>query len=476
MLPGLVFSVTIDADHFAVDASSVAALITVEARAAGGAASAARAAEVFIMDQSRSMMSQHKIQEAQRAVCAAVDVLPEGTLFGIIAGNREAHVFPEAGRLARADAATKADARRQVMDLQPAGGTRIGRWLVAAAELFASEPTPGIIRHAVLYSDGKNEHESRAELSDALNACTDRFVCDVRGVGDDWEYAELLRIAEGLHGDAAAVLDIANLADDFTQLMRQASRLVVPRSYLRLRLDARFSAASIAQVFPVQAALARHQDEHGGGTSVDVPLGAWEQETRRYELLLRFEPDSLPVNDEVRAAVVEVLAETPGGERERRADAALVVRRHGTPGFRTAKPASLTRLGQERDLAFTIRACVDAWLSNEFAEADAELDKAVRLARELNDVRLPLLLRVAAGLPGRGNRLRPDVTRGEMQRLGLDSRTTGLQPRAGQPQSADRDGAAACVSRACRACGAATTAVELRYCESCGEPFDEEAT
>src|SRR2546429_662 len=80
--------------------------------------------------------------------------------------------------------------------------------------------TAGIIRHAVLYTDGKNEHESRPELDAALTACADRFICDVRGVGDDWDYTELLHIAGALHGDATAVLRIADLADDFTGLMR----------------------------------------------------------------------------------------------------------------------------------------------------------------------------------------------------------------------------------------------------------------
>jgi Ca-activated chloride channel family protein len=473
--PGLVFSVAVDVDHLAVDASRVEAVITVQARPADGGAPTARAAEVLIMDRSGSMMRNHKIQEAQRAACAAIDVLPDGVLFGIIAGNREAAcVFPAAGGLARADAGTKAAAKGRVMSIRPEGGTRIGRWLVAAAGLFASEPGPGVIRHAVLYSDGKNQHEPRAELDEALTACADRFVCDVRGLGDDWDYAELLHIAEGLHGDAAAVLDIADLADDFTRLMHQAGRLVVPRSYLRLRPDPRFRIASVRQAYPVQADLTRHQPRQVGAAPVDVSLGAWQEETRRYELSLRFDPDSLPVDDEVRAAVVELRVETPAGERERRADAALVVRRHRTPGFRTERPESLTQISRERDLTFTIRACVDAWLSAEPAEADEELDKALRLARELADVRLPLLERVAADRAGGGSRLRPDVTRGEMQRLGLDSRTTGLRPGAEPARPVDGGRPESSVSRVCRACGETTTGIDVRYCESCGQPFGEE--
>jgi Mg-chelatase subunit ChlD len=212
--PGLDFTLEINATRdLAADASRVEALVTVKAHQAGMAAPAARAVEVLIMDRSRSMMDENKIHEAHRAACAAIDALPGGMLLGIIAGNHAAEpVFPSAGGLAGVDAGTKAAAKRQVMGLRPEGGTEIGRWLTAAGELFATGPDAGFVRHAVLYTDGKNEHETPEALDAALSACADRFVCDVRGVGGEWHYAELRHIAEMLHGDATAVLRIPDLA------------------------------------------------------------------------------------------------------------------------------------------------------------------------------------------------------------------------------------------------------------------------
>jgi ribosomal protein L37E len=466
------FTIEIDATRdLAVGASRVDALVTVMARRTGLATPAAGLAEVLIMDRSLSMMSGNKMPEARRAACTAIDALPDGALLGIIAGNRTAEsVFPAAGGLAPVDARTRAAAKRQVMGLRPAGGTEIGRWLAAAGQLFAAQPAAGTICHAVLYTDGKNEHETAAALDAALDACTDQFLCDVRGLGDDWDYSELLRIAGALHGDATAVLQIADLADDFTQLIRRARRLQVPRTYLRLRPGGRFAFDSIAQTHPVRVDLTQRR-QPADAAAVDIPLGSWEAQTRSYLLTLRFAPDALPTEEDLRAARVELLAETAAGERERRADAALIVRRHATPGYQTRVPDSHTRIEKDRELAVTMQACADAWLHGRTAEADDELDHAIRLARALADpVRLRLLESLAVTGPGGRARVRPDITRGEIQRLGLDSTKTGTPViRAGSADGEDHRLAGA---RACRACGETTYGWQPRHCEACGEPLD----
>jgi Mg-chelatase subunit ChlD len=484
--PGLAFSMEIDADHLAADARRVDALITIKAVRARGGVPSSRAAEVLIMDRSLSMDRLRKIDEARAAVCAAIDAIPSGALFAIIAGNHQAElVFPDDGRLAQADARTKAEAKDRVGRLRAGGGTMISSWLRAAAGLFASESSPGIIRHGLLYSDGINESEGRTEserrtrLDEALAACSGQFVCDVRGLGEDWDYRELGHIADALHGDVAAVLRAEDMAADFTELMRRAARLVVPRSYLRLDPDRRFRIASVAQVFPVQVELLLPEPPPVDGEQAEVPLGAWEAETRRYELSLRFAPGQLPVDDEFRAVAIELLTETAAGDRTRQADEALVVRQHAVEGAHTVRSEKLTRVSGQNDLRFTMRACADAWLSGERDEADAELDRAIGLARELGDVRLPFLLRVAAQrLDGR-YRLRPDVTRGEMQRFGLDSRTTGIRREQassaadGGPLAADSSPGEASGSRVCQHCGSATEGG--RFCEECGRPLDEES-
>lgn len=481
---GLDFTIEIDSrGDLAINEDRVEALITIQATSGGTPAPAARIAEILIMDRSLSMHAQNKIQEAQRAACAAIDTLPGGALLGIVAGNQEATpVFPATGGLATIDAMTRTAAKSRVMSLLPEGGTRIGEWLLAAKDLFAAAPAAGVVRHAVLYTDGKNEHESRPELDAAVTACSDRFSCDVRGVGDDWDHTELLRIATGLHGDATAVLRIADLADDFIRLIRRVRRVVVPRTYLRLALSDRFSIAAVTQTKPVEADLTR-QLRPAGAAITDVPLGSWDdQATRQYQVSLRFEPDTVPAGLKMRATRVDLLAELPDGTYRTCAHAPLTIFRHDTPDFVTFTSESLTSVERKRELGLAMRACADAWLQRRSADAEEELNLAFRLARELDDVRLAELESVSVTGPDGRARLRADVTAVEMKKFWLDSVRTvrpGDRPRQARPA----DGAAAdaradkprrepggTAAGECDACGE-TGQDDAAYCIECGEPL-----
>lgn len=221
MAPGLDFTIEIGAMRdLAVGADRVEALITVKASpglladpsvadmavasAAAADAAGARLAEVLIMDRSMSMQADNKIPEASRAACAAIDALPDGALLGIIVGNHRARpLYPAAGGLAVVSADAWTDARQRVMALLPDGGTRIGRWLTAAAGAFAAVSAAGGVRHAVLCTDGKNEHETLAKLDAALARA--RTGSPARcGFGQDWDYREVRRVADALGGEAAA--------------------------------------------------------------------------------------------------------------------------------------------------------------------------------------------------------------------------------------------------------------------------------
>ena len=100
-----------------------------------------------------------KLKAAVEATLAAIDCLPDGTLFGVIAGTEHARrVYPTGGQLEVASAETRRAARIGVSRLQARGGTAMGRWLMEAYNWLASYPEA--IRHAVLLTDGRNETES----------------------------------------------------------------------------------------------------------------------------------------------------------------------------------------------------------------------------------------------------------------------------------------------------------------------------
>lgn len=468
-LTGLSFEVDVDAPaDLAHDETRADALVTVRARPAAGPATPTQSAEVLIMDRSLSMAGHGKLDEAKRAMCAAVDALRDGTLLGVVAGHHEAEVvFPATGGLASVDADTRQEAKSRIIGQPAEGGTAIGRWLACADRLFASVPSPGVVRHAVLYTDGKDEHETPEELDSVLETCTDRFVCDARGLGEDWNYAELLRITQALHGSAEAVVNASDLAQDFTRTMRQAQRVVVPRVYLGLRLNSRFRLGFVRQTRPVEAELTarrRHGDE------IHVPLGSWPPETRQYQVSLRFDPDALTVGEDLRAVRVTLHAEQMDGTRVPCSEPrAMVVRRRGSPGFGIPPSADLTRVENEHELGMAMRACADAWQKGQHERADRELRIATRLAAELRDAaRLRLLRSVSVTGPDDLPHLRRDVSRGQVQRLGLDSTKTAAPPvdAVRPPPSGDA------AVRRCPRCGTPPSAHSATFCEECGHRLD----
>ncbi|MFE1285859.1 VWA domain-containing protein [Streptomyces sp. NPDC058751] len=465
---GLGFTLEVDASSdLSYDERRADALITVTAHSAAASAGQTPSAEILIMDRSLSM-SGYRLDEAKRAMCAAVDTLRDGTLLGIVAGNHQADViFPTTGGLARVDARVREDAKLRVAGQLAEGGTAIGQWLALARRLFATVDSPGTVRHAVLYTDGKNEHETPGQLDEVLTTCTDRFVCDARGLGEDWHYAELLRVTEALHGTAEAVVTVSDLTEDFTLLMREAQRIVVPRVYLGLRLNRRFRLAFVRQTRPVEAELTARQ-QHDGETL--VPLGSWPPERRQYQISLRFTPDSLTVDEILRAVRVTLHAEFPDGTRRPCSDsAAMVVCRRSTPGSAVVPSADLTRVENERELGMAMRACADAHERGDLDRADRELRLAIGLAASLPDAtRLRLLREIAADGPDGLPRVRRNVSRGLVQRIGVASTRITQEPAGPHDPPSPGSGS----PRACPRCGTTSTLPTARFCQECGDRLD----
>jgi hypothetical protein len=200
----------------------VNAVVTVTSAGAAGPAAEADSAEIIIVDCSGSMGNPRtKIAEARAARATAVDVIRDGVAFAVMAGTHQAvPVFPPDGGLAVANPETRESAKRAVAQLQPDGGTAIGQWLRLAHQMFASHRAQ--LRHAILLTDGKDEHETPDELGSAIRLCEGAFSCDCRGVGTDWEVAELRRISTALLGTVDIVPDPAGLAADFSAMMAAA--------------------------------------------------------------------------------------------------------------------------------------------------------------------------------------------------------------------------------------------------------------
>lgn len=301
------------------DRLTVDAYVTVRGGAAGAGEgprrSGAGLAEVVLLDCSGSMTQpKTKLHTAKQAAKAAIDLLGDGTLFAIVEGTHETRmIHPREPVLVAADARTRAAAKAAVDAIDPGmKGTIIGSWLERARELLA--PHAGRVRHATLLTDGKNQHQDRAErtMEDVLADCRGVFTCDARGIGADWEPAELRRIAAELQGTADAVPDLADLEEAFRAIVQGAAGWSVPQAALRIRCPAGVEVTAFEQTFPALADLVPHAAAVPGTVAVDFPTGPWGEEERSYllSLTLKRRPSGADALD--RLASVEVVTGPAG--------------------------------------------------------------------------------------------------------------------------------------------------------------------
>jgi hypothetical protein len=275
------------------------------------AAADTSSAEIIIIDCSGSMRSpQTKIMEARAATAAAIDVIRDGVAFAVVAGTDQAQpVFPHDGSLAVADAATRQSAKQAVSGLLPRGGTAIGQWLRLARSMFTAHPAS--LQHAILLTDGRNEHETPEQLTEAISLCEGVFSCDCRGVGTDWEVAELRRISSALLGTVDIVVDPAGLAADFAAMMEQAMGKQVADVSLRVWTPQHATIRFVKQVAPTVEDLTDRRTPSGPQAG-DYPTGAWGAgESRHYHLRIQVVPAG--VGQEMLAARVSLVAATSSG-------------------------------------------------------------------------------------------------------------------------------------------------------------------
>ncbi|MFE3073798.1 VWA domain-containing protein [Streptomyces sp. NPDC059247] len=380
------FSVDVYQNEFLPEGGrDVSAIVTVTATGGGttgqrlyGPAGAGAAGVVVMVDCSGSMdYPDTKMRGAREATAAAIDTLRDGTSFAVVAGtHRATEVYPGNGRLAVADARTRAQAKESLRGLTAGGGTAIGTWLRLADRLLSSADLT--IRHGILLTDGRNEHESPEELTAALDSCAGRFTCDARGVGTDWKVEEVTGIASALLGTADIVADPAALAADFTSMMEHAMGKGVADVALRLWTPVGVEIAFVKQVAPTVEDLTGRRTE-AGPRAGDYPTGSWGDESRDYHVTVRVPRAS--VGQEMLAARVSLIAPDPL-DGELRPLSQGLVRAVWTDdlAMSTSINPQVAHYTGQAELADAIQQGLDARKSGDHDGATAKLGRAVQLA------------------------------------------------------------------------------------------------
>ncbi|MGK5448651.1 VWA domain-containing protein [Streptomyces radiopugnans] len=472
--------------------------------------------EVIVIDCSGSMghPSVRKIAAARRAAAAAIEMLPDGTHFALVEGTDTARVVhprrdPASPATVAASPASRADGARAARALEAHGGTRISSWLSLTRRLLTARPGAAF-RHALLLTDGMDQHGRAEELRRVLDDCAGEFVCDALGIGEGWDAEQLREIADRLHGRMEAVVDDPpdaglpgagspdadgsqadgsqadgagadgeGLGEQLTRLFRElvgaSTRRTLAGLTLAVHTGPQASVVLFRQVNPTVLDLTGTAVRDGGRTL--LPTGAWGDETRWYELRLRVDPGHPSVRGvrEARIASLRLEAEDAAGvvlPREERITVRWVAE---------APPTDLGAAGRHfrryTELEEATRAGCAALGRHDVPSAERELGRAVRLAYELNDTahlaRLRALVTVenaAVGLV----RVRDAVDPGHLRKLiARSSRTAPPPPGTSRDvPGGEGGGHSEKPPVCCRRC--AEWVRPDRFCESCGHPLGEE--
>ncbi|MFG2262286.1 VWA domain-containing protein [Streptomyces sp. NPDC048720] len=318
-----------------------------------------------------------KMRNARDATAAAIDTLRDGVRFAVVGGTHVAtEVYPGGGRLAVADAGTREQAKQALRRLAAGGGTAIGTWLRLADRLLSSADVD--IRHGILLTDGRNEHESPQDLRAALDECAGRFTCDARGVGTDWEVKEVTGIASALLGTADIVADPAGLAADFTRMMEAAMGKEVADVALRVWTPVGANLRFVKQVAPSVEELTDRRTE-AGPRAGDYPTGSWGDESRDYHLCV--EVPAAGLGQEMLAARISLVVPQPDGQVRNLGGQGLVraVWTDDMAASTSISPQVAHYTGQA-ELAQAIQQGLDLRKAGDFERATAKLGRAVQLA------------------------------------------------------------------------------------------------
>ena len=436
-------------EYLAEGAREVNAIVTVTATGGGTSARVESradsfadgpdAAVVIMVDCSGSMdYPSAKIHAAREATAAAIDAVRDGVAFAVVAGTHEAkEVYPGSGQLAVSHPGTREEAKQSLRRLTPGGGTAIGTWLSKADQLFLSRRDISI-RHGILLTDGRNEHEKPADLQRTLDRVQGHFTADCRGVGTDWEVEELRRIASALLGTVDIVADPAGLADDFRAMMEHAMGKEVADVALRVWTPANALVKFVKQVAPavedlsgrrkesgpVEGAARSASDKGGGGRRVgDYPTGSWGDESRDYHVCI--EVPAASVGNEMLAGRISLVVPQPDGGTEVLSQGLVKAVWTDDLAASTKISPQVAHYTGQADLAVAIQEGLDAHRRGDVDNATSKLGRAVQLAHASgNEDTFKLLAKVVDVVDAKEGTVRFRKNVSEADSMTLETRST----------------------------------------------------
>jgi hypothetical protein len=372
------FTATVYQNEFLPDGGTdVHAIVTVDCSGAGaaGQSGSGDAGEIIIVDTSGSMGADG-VRAAAYAAQTALDQILDGVWFAVISGNDRAQLaFPPSPEpvMVRMDQFTRQQAKDAVSRFYADGGTAMGTWLRLASRVFKTVPSL-TQKHAILLTDGENQHETPEVLTQTIEAVTGEFQCDCRGVGVAWQVDEVRRIATALLGTVDIIPAPDQLAAEFSKLIQTARSRGVAQADLRVWAPQGAQVLFVRQVAPTVEDLTSRRTAVNPLTG-SYPTGSWGDESRDYHVAIRLAAKA--IGQEQLAARVQLVI---GDD---------VVAQGLVKALWSADEALTTRISPEvahytgqTELAEAIQEGLAAKAAGDTATATTKLGRAVQLAAQ----------------------------------------------------------------------------------------------
>ncbi|MEV8374647.1 VWA domain-containing protein [Kribbella sp. NPDC056861] len=415
------FSASVYQNEFLPDGGTdVHAIVTVSCTGAGsaGQSGSGDAGEIIIVDTSGSMGAEG-VRAAAFAAQTALDQILDGVWFAVISGNDRAQLaFPPSPEpvMVRMDQFTRQAAKDAVSRFYADGGTAMGTWLRLASRVFATVPTL-TQKHALLLTDGENQHESPEVLTQTIQAVTGQFQCDCRGVGVAWQVDEVRRIATALLGTVDIIPAQDQLAAEFAKIIQNAMSKGVAQAEMRVWAPQGAQVLFVRQVAPTVDDLTARRTEVNALTSA-YPTGSWGDESRDYHVAIRLAAKG--IGQEQLAARVQL------------AIGADVVAQGLVRALWSEDEALTTRISPEvahytgqTELAEAIQDGLAAKAAGDTATATTKLGRAVQLAAQTGNEEATTRLRKVVDIDDQDNgtvRLKRTVEKAD--EMALDTAST----------------------------------------------------
>lgn len=338
----------------------------------------------IICDVSGSMNG-GKIVAARQALVQAIELLPNNASFFIVLGSSKSHLLVPT---TRASTENKARAIEQAKKINAQGGTVISTWLQAALEEFNKQPQA--IAQALLLTDGQNDTSDHDQLAKALDRCEEKFQCDCRGVGTNWNVKELQKIGTRLLGSTDIIPEAEDMAADFQNILGQALNKSIREVRLRLWSPRGATVMYCKQVSPEILDLTDRATPVNPQTQ-DFPTGAWgSDESRDFHFCIRVKPGQ--VGDEMLAGRASLLDVVNGVENNIAEAKILAIWTDDEVRSAKINPQVAHYTGQA-ELSEVIQSGLAARDRNQFDVATAKLGRAVQLAHASGNESTAKLLR-----------------------------------------------------------------------------------